>query len=142
MMREFFTGWKRKVGILTLVMACVFAGGWVRSTLVGDFLTKSEMEVISISGVFIIRFAGSDAPVTMAYESAILDRAGSGLGYDDEWDSLQFGFGRRTFPVMRIVNGVRSESTTVDFRIPYWSIVVPLTLLSIWLLLSKPRSTA
>lgn len=30
-MREFFRGWRRKVGCVTLVMACVLTTGWVRS---------------------------------------------------------------------------------------------------------------
>lgn len=30
-MREFFRGWKRKLGIVPLVMACVFAPLWARS---------------------------------------------------------------------------------------------------------------
>ena len=30
-MRVFFKSWRRKIGVLTLVMACVFAAGWVRS---------------------------------------------------------------------------------------------------------------
>ena len=31
-MGEFFRGWKRKTGMLTLVLACVFMAGWVRSS--------------------------------------------------------------------------------------------------------------
>lgn len=30
-MREFFRGWKRKLGVATLVLACAFMGMWVRS---------------------------------------------------------------------------------------------------------------
>jgi len=30
-MAEFFKGWRRKVGCVTLVMACVFTAGWFRS---------------------------------------------------------------------------------------------------------------
>ena len=30
-MMEFFRGWRRKVGVVTLAMACVFMVGWVRS---------------------------------------------------------------------------------------------------------------
>ena len=35
-MREFFRGWKRKLGVVSLVMACVFMAGWVRSSLLTD----------------------------------------------------------------------------------------------------------
>src|SRR5438105_3724804 len=30
-MRDFFKGWRRKIGVLTLVMACVCMAAWVRS---------------------------------------------------------------------------------------------------------------
>jgi len=35
-MREFFRGWKRKLGVLTLLMALVAMAGWVRSLNIGD----------------------------------------------------------------------------------------------------------
>lgn len=35
-MKDFFRGWRRKVGVCTLAMACVFAAGWVRSLVVCD----------------------------------------------------------------------------------------------------------
>ena len=35
-MSEFFKPWRRKLGVVTLAVACVFAGGWVRSLGVSD----------------------------------------------------------------------------------------------------------
>lgn len=40
-MREFFRGWERKLGALTLMLACVFTAGWVRSLAMTDFLVVS-----------------------------------------------------------------------------------------------------
>jgi hypothetical protein len=37
-MREFFRPWRRKIGIVTLLMASVFAAGWVRSLYSNDFV--------------------------------------------------------------------------------------------------------
>ena len=37
-MGEFFKGWRRKVGVVTLAMALVFMGGWVRSLVIDDFM--------------------------------------------------------------------------------------------------------
>lgn len=34
----YFRGWKRKAGVVTLVMACVCAAGWVRSLNFSDAL--------------------------------------------------------------------------------------------------------
>jgi len=30
-MGEFFHGWRRRIGLVTLMVACVFTAGWVRS---------------------------------------------------------------------------------------------------------------
>src|SRR4051794_19488286 len=38
-MRDFFKGWRRKLGCVTLVMACVFMAGWVRSIGISDWIT-------------------------------------------------------------------------------------------------------
>ena len=35
-MGDFFHGWRRKVGLLTLVMACVFTAGWIRADGICD----------------------------------------------------------------------------------------------------------
>src|SRR4051812_44068427 len=37
-MRELFKGWRRKFGVVTLVVACVFTAGWVRSLTNGNSL--------------------------------------------------------------------------------------------------------
>jgi|GEM_PF-5575510 len=35
-MPEFFPGWKRKVGVITLLVACFSVGAWVRSESAAD----------------------------------------------------------------------------------------------------------
>ena len=40
-MREFFRGWKRKIGIVTLLMACASSVGWIRSVSRFDCVTVS-----------------------------------------------------------------------------------------------------
>lgn len=51
-MREFFKGWKRKLGCATLIMACVFAVGWMRSYTTTDLFGtrpgKSFLCLVSI----------------------------------------------------------------------------------------------
>lgn len=37
-MRDVFRGWRRKVGFFALVLACVFAMGWLRSRTTSDFV--------------------------------------------------------------------------------------------------------
>ena len=35
-MGNFFRGWRRKLGVVTLLLACVAMGGWVRSLVIKD----------------------------------------------------------------------------------------------------------
>jgi len=35
-MRDFFKGWRRKIGVLTLGLACAFAAAWIRSEVTCD----------------------------------------------------------------------------------------------------------
>src|SRR5947209_2489025 len=37
-MNNFFHGWRRRAGCVTLVMACVFMAGWVRSFKTADLV--------------------------------------------------------------------------------------------------------
>lgn len=52
-MHDFFNGWRRKVGVATLVMACVFTAGWVRSyspnngfVFCGEWLESSRPGIV------------------------------------------------------------------------------------------------
>ena len=102
-MGEFFEGWRRKIGCLTLMMSWIAAMLWVRSFDVdqfghGDFLILG----------------------TSMYDCLTI-HSRSGM----------FEFARPQ----------ESANGTPDyFRVPYWTFVVPLTVVSSWLLLSKPRS--
>src|SRR5262245_25775563 len=52
-MREFFKGWKRKLGVVTLGLACAFAAGWVRSYSEFDKIEALGIWVMSVEGYFI-----------------------------------------------------------------------------------------
>jgi hypothetical protein len=53
-MKEFFQGWRRKMGVATLVMACVLSGLWMRSRIFDDsFYTNgntSSFQIVSVDG--------------------------------------------------------------------------------------------
>ena len=38
-MGDFFKPWRRKIGVVTLVFACLVAGGWVRSLTVREVIS-------------------------------------------------------------------------------------------------------
>jgi hypothetical protein len=66
-MGDYFKPWRRKIGAMTLVIACAFTAGWVRSTVINDqlFLRNAKQSHCWISSkgrlsweIFI------DAPIT------------------------------------------------------------------------------
>ena len=99
-MREVFRGWKRKIGIMMLALACLFAAVWV-ATLdeSSDFpsltlmLNTGEGNLIMKGQIWLAPFAPS-------------------------------------------ING-----DEFGWKIPIWSIVLPLTLISAFLLLKKPKTS-
>jgi hypothetical protein len=121
-MDTFFYGWPRKAGFVLLVMACVVVGFWYRSHYENDALLLAlgnrQHEIQS----------GYDGLAWISWD--ILQ--GNEDGHTG-WNSSQFHE-----PIMII------EQRDVDCRfekvaIPFWPVVLTLTLLSACLILWKPR---
>src|SRR5664279_4247082 len=102
-MREFFKGWKRKVGIVTLLLALMFMGAWGRS-----HISKDQISL------------WNDGHIR---NSIFLND--TGVGFQQMQHNSPFG-------CFTIKNGV---------VVPYWPVITSLTLLSTYLLLSKPRQS-
>lgn len=111
-MSGYFKPLRRKIGVLTLVLACVFAIGWI------DSLTQfRSLYFVDWKRSVIWQALSRDAK--LAVEGKRFDHTNS--------------------PTFLYNNG--PVETHVDLGgVPYSSIVIPLTLLSAYLLLSKPRS--
>jgi hypothetical protein len=132
-MGEFFKGWRRQLGLRTLVVACVFMAGWVRSLTTTDQLIGKEFfgqlhSFGSQSGAFYwIRLKPCLPPVPATPPIPDLDRHSLArkLGFLDI--EIRQNSGGMT---MLAGNGI---------GVPYWIITIPLTILSAFLLLSKPR---
>ena len=139
-MRAYFGGWKRKAGVATLLMALVLAGGWVRSKIVGD---EFEFESGPASTEALESFNGS-----LLWATSIDSDAHAGTppfrwhtrpasDYEHlrdpiyHWEFRALGFGVGHF-------GDQHDGLWI-YVTPYWALVIPLTLLSALLLLSKPR---
>jgi hypothetical protein len=103
-MSEFFDGWRRKLGTVTLMMACVLMTGWLR----GRFGCDDNASI----------FVGEST-----YVGVVLC----------PYEILFHKF--KQFPE----SNMAPTRETVLLIVPYWSVVNPLTLLSAYLLLSKPR---
>lgn len=117
-MHTFFHGWRRKAGIISLVVACVMTGLWNRSLFVEDLVAF---------------------PRRQAFDSL------NGNLYWDSGAIFTFNPGWCAWRTHDLRNPRQLEVSLAHWeqshsmRIPYWSMVSPLTLLSAYLLLWKPR---
>ena len=174
-MNAYFKPLRRKLGVITLALACVFAAGWFRSHVVADriafnFLNRWHDRFVSFRGNVDWEFVEihyEKRPATMYF--GLFDAIGvsffnskqdySPSASDDEqhqikwhwrWCGIGRGeFGRGTSEVFceefNRTSNPRTEIPLDSFklivwRFSYWYVISPLTLLSAWLLLSKPRS--
>ena len=155
-MGDFFKGWRRKVGLLTLLMACVFMGGWVRSQDRFDALDicgeTFRYGINSVDGrIRLLKTTPLEGQQLFAWTSIDASTTG-GWGLDDngyrkpydpmndynaEWRMDWAGFHIGGYSTLRNAILFRVESC----MFPYWSLVIPLTLISLWLFLSKPRQS-
>jgi hypothetical protein len=128
-MGEYFKPWRRKIGVVTLVMGLACLGGWARSFSVFDSVAL-PLPYSGNYGFVLISTNGRVWCGRIWCEEPIIPN----------WDASSLPLLRATI----LPSGESVEQTFIalyrDDLIPYSSIVVPLTLLSAWLLLSKPLS--
>jgi len=176
-MAEIFKGWRRKLGLLTLVMACVSTCQWIRSERISDQVIRYgniTYSILSQDGFMVFdrrtplvlsdTKARRDAKIAKLNERIqyVSDRSilpfgvecifrsiriekdrrlpldenivrtnrdwfsGYEVEWQRDWGGFAFGAGRGKWDHLELV------------IIPYWSIVMPFTLLSAYLLLTKP----
>jgi hypothetical protein len=164
-MGEFFHGWRRKTGCLALVIACVLMVGWIRTYFITDWVRapfgkttciyadsfRSSLIFGSIQQASDFRWRSFPSSEGVIYSwndqtRTALSFNGFGGGAVDEspndptrecdmWSCPVRLFGCAVY----LRSAITSNRVTLGVVIPYWSIVLPLTLISAWLLLSKPR---
>ena len=135
-MREFFRGWRRKVGVVTLVMACAVLVVWMRSCAILDvfrFSTDHRCQCIaSIPGVLTWwSWDGKDS--TAQFWEVMNVNSPEGI------ESLANQNRHRASMGESLSGGAAPIRNMRLAVIPYWSLVLPLTLLSAYLFLWKPR---
>jgi hypothetical protein len=158
-MQEFFHGWKRKLGLVTLAFSCALTVGWLRSYVVDDqFAVNAGRQVsgsnryfwlwhlVSADGSFYFgpvwtRFSELDRSALESEEtyyrftrwltSDTADFPSSPLKY--YWRFGGFGVYERC----------PGDPDNGGWRLvfPYWSVTFPLIILSAWLLLRRPKSS-
>ncbi len=148
-MGEFFKGWRRKIGIVTLLMACVFMAGWVRSLAMCDvfrFPTGQHTcdDVFFVDNTVVWRRNYEDQ-TEFVQKSLSWDRRPISDFHPAEedrripWIWRQCGFGWYERWQGWGIGKIKDDPRDTLWIIPYRVIVIPLTLLSAILLLSKPR---
>ena len=104
-MSDFFGGWRRKMGIVTLALALASIGLW------GLGQTRKSPVDVRIP-------VGEDVEYGVRLTPVLIHIL--------KYQSFQYHSQRAT------------GALTIE-KVPYWSIVTPLTLLSAYLLLTRPR---
>jgi hypothetical protein len=127
-MYTFFHGWRRKAGVVSLVMACVLMVGWGRSQIRYDvigFQVGDRQQIIQITDGHVYWWGISTLSKAQfvwqsgAPQSALIDEGRSGFSDDEGW-AWRFR----------------------EWKASYLAGAIPLTLLSTYLILWKPRKRA
>lgn len=141
---NYFTPLRRKLGVATLALACAFTAGLVRSQYVFDVVGIPNQEQL-------IRVSSSDGELSFGWEiprpsgittirwssgSTVLlaqNRPAVASNHEviSDWNFAGLHY-RKIFR-----DGDRNSPHEV-IRASYWSIVIPLILISVWLFFSKP----
>lgn len=152
---DYFKPLRRKIGVFTLLVACVVSVGWMRSLARRDSISFGPMLVTSNAGAMTVlrknfrNARPSNAPTPLfQWSSYVADARQNPLigrkfekpddywtAYAVDWQTngagFHFGMGRK--------NSWPDHWRVYLTVVPYYSIVIPLTLFSAWLLLSKPQ---
>jgi hypothetical protein len=152
-MHTFFHGWRRKAGVATLVMALALMGGWLRSYARWDFVQVNGQPwryaiESAVGNLRLIRTTPIASTPLLGFDSGGL----KGLAHinvdDNGITTYEPGYSVGT--VWRFdwhtfhISDNMVDRNSLSFRVgvcaaPYWSVTIPLTLLSAYLILWKPR---
>ena len=156
-MTDIFQGWRRKIGLTTLLLAIVCMSGWVRSFTTGDFVTFPASKQKTNAGVLftlggLLSSNGMIVWDTMYEESTDPNdfNVDVGSAYPSwgtapgdkpnlndpklKWRWRWNGLGVCDFDAER-TEGVWGSTLVV----PYWMISIPLTVISVCLILPRSR---
>jgi hypothetical protein len=142
-MRDFFQGWRRKAGIVALVITCGVAAMSLRSLLFEDLILiyrgGSLTTVSSLEGHIEWNIAGESNDDWMGWEVLELSLGRDAIGRFED-DEIDYKWERMGF-IVASGKSVRGASLN-QLQLPHWSLIFPLTLLSAYLIFWKPRKYA
>lgn len=120
-MGEYFRGWRRKLGLITLGLACALTLGWLRSCYKRD------------------RIVFQDYTSLIGIKDRIENGKIAGLISEKQLISLTAWEAVESINNVKIGGWMMLFDHAPVYSVPYWQITIPITLLSAYLLLSKPR---
>lgn len=146
-MNSYFKPLRRKVGVLTMLLAYGFAMAWVRSLRQLDQFVIPTSDryyyvLLNYGGKLELEMYRNDSPKLGAKDfQSFMSRATQYRWVPGQFHPIarsgQSGF-RNLVQSMRPSR--RANALRIDWvvrYVPYWAIVLPLTLISVWLLLAK-----
>lgn len=132
-MREFFKSWRRKAGCVTLVIALLPAVAWMRSYFVNDRLAFSRGDY---------RHAiGSDQGY-LVWEHWLDRPPAGGLAWSSDWRNWDAPVHSRPSWYKAAPNSLLGQLNFESRTVPYWPVVIPLTMLAAGLILWKPQNSS
>lgn len=149
-MREFFKGWRRKSGSVLLALASVASSAWIRSISIQDTFTISfrpgtEHRLVSVSQHLVVATITIRVPNSNG-SHANYSWTSQQINYDGwlftsaKTIPIYFGFHGHSFWSSKQIVELGPTSVAAEtLHFPYWSIAVPLALLSAWLIPWSPR---
>lgn len=159
-MREFFKGWRRKIGLLALFTACLFMVMWVRSLFVLDrfYFPQPDRVILSLDGACRwLSFTPIDSDVTgwpkqlrwvpspladkHRHSYDIYNLNAMKIHWRWRWGGFDFSAVSESFETAPIPPSTPPRRYEIR-QIPYWSLIVPFTCVSAYLILWKPRKRA
>jgi hypothetical protein len=142
-MGAYFKPWRRKRGVVTLVMACASMAAWMRSWVIADEFEipmkngRSHFFVAGDNWIGWVVQRDGDPVIRLKKPIKMLTppkkKRMSWISRRERYSDDQFA------RIQTNLDGSMSVVDNPNLFLPYWSIVIPLTLLSAYLLLSMPR---
>ena len=154
-MDGFFRGWRRKIGIITLMMASALTLIWLRSDVIRDKIDLCPSfywpqlpwygEIVSLQGSLgwhryemepgnggiVANFPVTLSSFKVKHYFVCSPKIEDTLVWQWKWGGFGYGAGK---------THLKGMSARV-WIIPCWSVIIPLTVIATFLLLSRPRKS-
>jgi hypothetical protein len=136
-MNEFFHGWRRKTGVVTLGLACILIAGWIRSLVISDCLglpIGRTSEIRSDNQLLVGTWSDGPVDFNWARTAWTTEASSSNSRSNDplvdwhvKWIGIGVGHTRATEMGTRIHRN--------HLFVGYWLLTIPLSALSAYLIL-------